>query len=210
VNWSRVPAEWSEVVAPEADEEASPLERFLAEAALLSANDSISGQKEGITLMTLHTAKGLEWPVVVLAGMEDGLFPLARAESRKAASKKNVGSVTSGLPGPRTSCISPGPAPGGVAASLSREGARDSSRRCLPSSLKRSEPLLSGLQVGADRRQSRLGGSGRVSSSWLDQDFDPPSRRAAEPSRRTRTLRGTCAGNECATGGLEAERSRAW
>jgi len=32
--------------------------------------------------MTLHTAKGLEWPVVVLAGLEDGLFPLARAEDQ--------------------------------------------------------------------------------------------------------------------------------
>jgi DNA helicase-2/ATP-dependent DNA helicase PcrA len=32
--------------------------------------------------MTLHTAKGLEWPVVVLAGMEHGLFPLARAEEQ--------------------------------------------------------------------------------------------------------------------------------
>jgi DNA helicase-2/ATP-dependent DNA helicase PcrA len=32
--------------------------------------------------MTLHTAKGLEWPVVVLAGMEDGLFPLRRSEEQ--------------------------------------------------------------------------------------------------------------------------------
>ncbi|HET7041491.1 MAG TPA: 3'-5' exonuclease, partial [Gemmatimonadales bacterium] len=31
------------------------------------------------TMMTLHTAKGLEWPVVVMAGMEEGLFPLSRA-----------------------------------------------------------------------------------------------------------------------------------
>ncbi len=36
----------------------------------------------GLTLMTLHTAKGLEWPVVALAGLEDGLFPLARAEEQ--------------------------------------------------------------------------------------------------------------------------------
>ena len=41
-----------------------------------------AGTSEGVTLMTLHTAKGLEWPVVVLAGLEDGLFPLARAEEQ--------------------------------------------------------------------------------------------------------------------------------
>jgi DNA helicase-2/ATP-dependent DNA helicase PcrA len=34
--------------------------------------------------MTLHTAKGLEWPVVVMTGMEHGLFPLARAEEQPA------------------------------------------------------------------------------------------------------------------------------
>ena len=73
-------AEWSEVVVPEGDDLGTPLERFLAEAALLTAQDSIVGAPDGVTLMTLHTAKGLEWPVVVLAGMEHGLFPLARAE----------------------------------------------------------------------------------------------------------------------------------
>ncbi|MGH7590037.1 MAG: ATP-dependent helicase, partial [Gemmatimonadales bacterium] len=70
-------AEWSEEV--EEGAEGTPLERFLEEAALLSSHDKISGTEEGVTLMTLHTAKGLEWPVVVMAGMEDGLFPLARA-----------------------------------------------------------------------------------------------------------------------------------
>ena len=38
--------------------------------------------RTGVTLMTLHTAKGLEWPVVVLTGLENGLFPLARAEEQ--------------------------------------------------------------------------------------------------------------------------------
>ncbi|HEU4700716.1 MAG TPA: 3'-5' exonuclease, partial [Gemmatimonadales bacterium] len=75
-------AEWSEVVTPEADNDSTPLERFLAEAALLSSVDSISGNSDGVTLMTLHTAKGLEWPVVVLGGLEHGLFPLARAEEQ--------------------------------------------------------------------------------------------------------------------------------
>lgn len=71
-------AQWSEVL-PDEDDGTTPLERFLAEAALLSAHDKIQGQEEGVTLMTLHTAKGLEWRVVVLAGLEDGLFPLGRA-----------------------------------------------------------------------------------------------------------------------------------
>jgi DNA helicase-2/ATP-dependent DNA helicase PcrA len=74
-------AEWSEEVAEEA--EGTPLQRFLAEAALLSGSEKISGSAEGVTLMTLHTAKGLEWPIVVMAGMEDGLFPLARAEEKE-------------------------------------------------------------------------------------------------------------------------------
>ncbi len=72
-------ANWSEVVLPEDEEGGTPLQRFLAEAALLSSHDSIEGADDGVTIMTLHTAKGLEWPVVVLAGLEDGLFPLARA-----------------------------------------------------------------------------------------------------------------------------------
>jgi DNA helicase-2/ATP-dependent DNA helicase PcrA len=71
-------AEWSEVVSEE-EEPGTPLQRFLAEAALLSAVDTSAGSEDGVTLMTLHTAKGLEWPLVVLSGMEDGLFPLGRA-----------------------------------------------------------------------------------------------------------------------------------
>jgi DNA helicase-2/ATP-dependent DNA helicase PcrA len=74
-------ANWSEVVIAE-EEGTSPLERFLADAALLSSGDTVAGQEDGVTMMTLHTAKGLEWPVVVLAGMENGLFPLARAEEQ--------------------------------------------------------------------------------------------------------------------------------
>jgi DNA helicase-2/ATP-dependent DNA helicase PcrA len=73
-------ANWSEVAVE--DEVSTPLERFLAEAALLSGNDSIAGNEHGVTLMTLHTAKGLEWPLVVLSGLEHGLFPLARAEEQ--------------------------------------------------------------------------------------------------------------------------------
>ncbi|UCG86857.1 MAG: UvrD-helicase domain-containing protein [Gemmatimonadota bacterium] len=70
-------AEWSEEADP--DEPGSPLERFLAGAALTSSNDQSTGDPEGVSLMTVHTAKGLEWPVVFVTGLEDGLFPLRRA-----------------------------------------------------------------------------------------------------------------------------------
>ncbi len=75
-------ANWSEIVSGAAEEDGTPLERFLADAALLSSHDSVEGAEDGVTLMTIHTAKGLEWPVVVLAGLEDGLFPLARADEQ--------------------------------------------------------------------------------------------------------------------------------
>jgi DNA helicase-2/ATP-dependent DNA helicase PcrA len=75
-------ANWSEVVPVDTESGETPLERFLAEAALLSAVDKEEGAEEGVTLMTLHTAKGLEWPVVVMTGLEHGLFPLARAEEQ--------------------------------------------------------------------------------------------------------------------------------
>ena len=75
-------ANWSEVVTVDAESGETPLERFLADAALLSAVDKEEGQEQGVTLMTLHTAKGLEWPVVVMTGLEHGLFPLARAEEQ--------------------------------------------------------------------------------------------------------------------------------
>jgi DNA helicase-2/ATP-dependent DNA helicase PcrA len=70
-------AEWAEEA--EADDPSSPVERFLATAALATSEDKVGGDPEGVTLLTVHSAKGLEWPIVVLAGLEDGLFPLSRS-----------------------------------------------------------------------------------------------------------------------------------
>lgn len=53
------------------------LEEFLADATLMSAADESTG-KNAVTLMTLHAAKGLEFPVVFIVGMEEGLFPSSR------------------------------------------------------------------------------------------------------------------------------------
>ncbi len=55
------------------------LAEYLEEVALLTDVDSYENDPERITLMTLHAAKGLEYPVVFLTGMEEGLFPLSRS-----------------------------------------------------------------------------------------------------------------------------------
>ncbi|MBA1393553.1 ATP-dependent DNA helicase PcrA, partial [Lactobacillus sp. XV13L] len=61
------------------DDEADPLNDFLADLALVSSEDASEDNQEQVTLMTLHAAKGLEFPVVFLVGMEEGIFPLSRA-----------------------------------------------------------------------------------------------------------------------------------
>jgi len=80
-------AEWAEETAGEGDEAGEGgrgegttlLQRYLTQVALVTpADDRGSGVPNGVTLMTVHMAKGLEWPVVALAGLEDGLFPLGR------------------------------------------------------------------------------------------------------------------------------------
>ncbi|MFF0700833.1 DNA helicase PcrA [Streptomyces tendae] len=63
-------------------EEAGTLADFLEKVALVADSDQIPDEEDGdgvVTLMTLHTAKGLEFPVVFLTGMEDGVFPHMRA-----------------------------------------------------------------------------------------------------------------------------------
>ena len=61
------------------EEDANALSDFLAEVSLLSDQDDLENNDDQVALMTLHAAKGLEFPVVFLVGMEDGLFPLSRA-----------------------------------------------------------------------------------------------------------------------------------
>ncbi len=59
------------------------LEDFLADASLMSSADETTSTNT-VTLMTLHAAKGLEFPVVFMVGMEEGLFPGMRAMSDEA------------------------------------------------------------------------------------------------------------------------------
>ena len=57
----------------------TPLDHFLQRATLVAGVDHLDPSADAVTMMTLHNAKGLEFPVVFLTGLEDGLFPLAKA-----------------------------------------------------------------------------------------------------------------------------------
>lgn len=61
------------------------LEKFLEEVALVQELDRLDESADAITLMTVHSAKGLEYPIVFIAGLEEGLFPHARSYLDPAA-----------------------------------------------------------------------------------------------------------------------------
>ena len=60
------------------EDENDKLSEFLQQVALVSDLDSMSEESNNVTLMTLHSAKGLEFPVVFIAGMDEGIFPSQR------------------------------------------------------------------------------------------------------------------------------------
>ncbi len=63
----------------EALEPGQSLSTFLEEIALISDLDKLNDRDNAVTLMTLHSAKGLEFPVVFLTGLEEGIFPHSRS-----------------------------------------------------------------------------------------------------------------------------------
>ena len=79
------PADFEEGAEPAADAPRPGLTDFLERVALVADSDQIPDTPEGedapgvVTMMTLHTAKGLEFPVVFLTGLEDGVFPHLRS-----------------------------------------------------------------------------------------------------------------------------------
>jgi len=70
----------AEVVADDGGEVGlTPLDHFLQGAQLVAGVDKLDPTADAVTMMTMHNAKGLEFPLVFICGLEDGLFPLARA-----------------------------------------------------------------------------------------------------------------------------------
>ncbi|HUY74670.1 MAG TPA: UvrD-helicase domain-containing protein [Candidatus Dormibacteraeota bacterium] len=70
------------------------VEDFLAEVALVSDVDAYDENGEGVTLITLHMVKGLEFPVVFMVGMEEGLLPHQRALDEREENPSAVGAAT--------------------------------------------------------------------------------------------------------------------
>jgi len=67
-------------VNPDVHGDLPPLQAFLAHAALESGDTQADANADGVQMMTLHSAKGLEFPSVFLVGMEEGLFPHQRSQ----------------------------------------------------------------------------------------------------------------------------------
>jgi DNA helicase-2/ATP-dependent DNA helicase PcrA len=64
---------------PDSEAQSTPLASFLSHAVLESGEEQADAWEDSVQMMTLHSAKGLEFPVVFLCGMEDGLFPHTRS-----------------------------------------------------------------------------------------------------------------------------------
>ncbi|WP_242977386.1 3'-5' exonuclease, partial [Fructobacillus ficulneus] len=74
-----VTKEFDDKYDAQAEDAINPLTDFLGSTALMADLDNVEEDSGSVTLMTLHAAKGLEFPIVFLIGLEEGLFPLGRA-----------------------------------------------------------------------------------------------------------------------------------
>ena len=80
---------FSIVTAFDRDHEPSAenLSQFLAEVALYTDLDNLNDKENTVTIMTMHGAKGLEFPIVFIVGMEENIFPHARSIASMAESE---------------------------------------------------------------------------------------------------------------------------
>jgi DNA helicase-2/ATP-dependent DNA helicase PcrA len=159
------------------------LDEFLESVALVSDADEIEDDGSRVSLMTLHTAKGLEFPAVFLVGMEDGVFPHLRSLDDPSSWRRNGGWPTWGSPGPAGISTSPTPGAGPCGGRPATPSPAGSCPRSRPSSsatwglrrLARPDPtrLRAPPGSGADR-------TGRASASGTEADEDESWSAAAD------------------------------
>lgn len=82
--WENVQELISAIAEYVGENEDASISTFLQDVALLTDQDNEFDDGERVTLMTLHAAKGLEFPVVFIAGLEEGLFPLSHATEEQS------------------------------------------------------------------------------------------------------------------------------
>jgi DNA helicase-2/ATP-dependent DNA helicase PcrA len=82
--WENVQELLSAITEYSHERQDATLESFLEEVALVADIDKWEGEKNVVTLMTLHASKGLEFPVVFIAGLEEGLLPFYSSTSESA------------------------------------------------------------------------------------------------------------------------------
>ena len=158
----------------DATAEEGSVEEFLQQLALFSEQDNLRDDEGIVTLMTLHNAKGLEFGIVFIIGLEDGVFPHMRSiESGDLEEER--GSPTWASPAPSGSSTSPTRARACSSAGATGTCAAASSTRSRWSSptatrTPRPAPLRRPRGAAARRRRSRAagGGGGRASFALGD------------------------------------------
>ena len=80
---------------PDELEDMSDLSAFLAHAALESGENQADEYADAVQLMTLHSAKGLEYPLVLLVGVEEGMFPSQQSTEESGRLEEERRPVTS-------------------------------------------------------------------------------------------------------------------
>ena len=104
-----LPAELAQPVDPNVTVAAEKLPAFMEWLALRSDLDALAGSTSAVTMMTVHSAKGLEFPVVFVAGMEEGSSRTRDMRTTPPASRRSAAWPTSPSREPSASCSSPTP-----------------------------------------------------------------------------------------------------